>query len=85
MEAELRVSAYHQEGGADGSMEVHVDNKGIIDGEEKEKCIYPKAGDADLLIKILGRVHICLTSKEILVSKSKAHRTKKVKKVMPAL
>ena len=38
---------------------VHVDNEGIIDGfgEEERKCIDPKAGDADLWIKIWEELH----------------------------
>ena len=38
-----------------GPIEVHVDNEGIIDELRRgeSKCIDPKAGDADLWIKIL--------------------------------
>ena len=37
-----------------GPIKVHVDNKGIKDGlwRGERKCIDPKAGDADLWIKI---------------------------------
>ena len=66
-------------------MKVHVDTKGIIDGlwRGERKCIDPKAGDADLWIKIWKRLHL-LVSKEILVEVEhvKAHRTKKDKKEM---
>ena len=38
---------------------VHVDNKGIIDGLRRgeSKCIKPRAGDADLWIKIWEELH----------------------------
>ena len=68
-----------------GSIKVHVDNKGIIDGlwRGERKCINPKAGDADLWIKISEKLHL-LTSKEILMEAEhvKAHRTEKDKKEM---
>ena len=37
-----------------GPVKVHVENKGIIDGlwRAERKCVNPKAGDADLWIKI---------------------------------
>ena len=37
-----------------GPIKVHVDNKGIIDGFRKgeKECIKPRAGDADLWIKV---------------------------------
>ena len=37
-----------------GPIKVHVDNKGIIDGLRKgeKECIKPRAGDADLWLKI---------------------------------
>ena len=40
-----------------GPIEIHVDNKGIIDGIRRpgEECIKPRAGDADLWIKNLGK------------------------------
>ena len=64
-------------------IKVHVDNKGIKAGpwRGERKCIGPKAGDADLWIKIWAELHL-LTSKEILleVEHVKAHRTKKEKK-----
>ena len=66
-----------------GPIKVLVDNKGIIDGLWKgnRTCIHPKAGDADLWIKIWEELHL-LTSKEILVEVEgvKAHRTKRDKK-----
>ena len=39
-------------------IKVHVDNKGTIDGlwRGERKCTDPKAGDADLWTKNLGRV-----------------------------
>ena len=60
-----------------------VDNKGIADGPRRgeRKCIDPKAGDADLWIKIWEELHL-LMSKENLVDVEhvKAHRTRKEKK-----
>ena len=68
-----------------GPIKVHVDNKGIIDGQWRgeRKCIDPKAGDADLWIKIWEELHL-LVSKEISVEVEhvRAHRTKKDKKEM---
>ena len=51
-----------------GSIKVHVENKGIIDGPWKgeRKCIDPKSGDADLWIKTWEELHL-LMSKEMLV------------------
>ena len=63
-----------------GPTKVHVDNKGIIDGLRKgeKECIKPRAGDADLWIKIWEEVHE-LVKRGILVEveRVKAHRTKK--------
>ena len=68
-----------------GPIKVHVDNKGIIDGlwRGERKCIDPKAGDADLWIKIWEELHL-LMSNQILVDVEhvKAHRTEKDKKEM---
>ena len=68
-----------------GPIKVHVDNKGIIDGllRGERKCIDPKAGDADLRIKIWEELHL-LTSQETLVEVEhvEAHRTEKDKKEM---
>ena len=63
-----RGPAHNEEGAADGlplpsekkvigPMKMYVDNKGIIDGlwRGERKGIGPKAGDADLWIKNLGR------------------------------
>ena len=38
---------------------MHMDNKGIIDGLQKgdTECIKPRAGDADLWIKICEELH----------------------------
>ena len=43
-----------------GPTKVYVDNKGIIDGlwRGERKCTSPKAGDADLWIKIWEELHI---------------------------
>ena len=43
-----------------GPIKVHADNKGIIDGlwRGERKCIDPKAGDADLWIKIWEELHL---------------------------
>ena len=64
---------------------MHVDNKGIIDGlwRGERNCIDPKAGDADLWIKISEALHR-LVSKEMLVEveRVQAHRTKNDKKEM---
>ena len=61
-----------------------MSTKEIIDGVcgGERKCINPKAGDADLWIKIWEVLR--LLSKEILVEveRVKAHRTKKDKKEM---
>ena len=59
---------------------MHVDNKGIIDGLRKREreCIKPKAGDADLWIKIWEELH--LLAARVEVEHVKAHRTKKDKK-----
>ena len=63
-----------------GPIKGHVDNKGIIDGiwRGERKYIDPKAGDADLWIKIWEEMHL-LVSKFLLVEVEhvKAHRTKK--------
>ena len=61
-----------------GPIKVHVDNKGIIDRLRRggRQCINPKAGNADLWIKIWEELHL-LTSKEVLVEHVKAHRTQK--------
>ena len=68
-----------------GAIKVHVDNKGIIDGlwRGERKCIDPKAGDAELWVKIWEELHV-LMSRGILeeVEHVKAHRTKKDKKEM---
>ena len=71
--------------GVIGPIKVHVDNKEIIDGlwRGERKCIKPKAGDADLWIKIWEELHR-LAARDIVVEVKhvKAHRTKKVKKDM---
>ena len=65
-----------------GPIKVHVGNKGIIDGSRKgeNKCIKPRAGDADLWIQIWEELH-GLAERGILVEVEhvKAHRTKKEK------
>ena len=71
-----------------GPIKVHVDNKGIIDGlwRGERECIKPKAGDADLWIKIWEELHR-LAARDIVVEVEhvKAHRTKKDKKEMSHL
>ena len=49
-----------------GSIKVHVDNEGIIDGQwsRERKCIDPKSGDADLWIKIWDRAAPFWSQKE---------------------
>ena len=68
-----------------GPIKVHVDSKGMRDGlwRGERKCIEPKAGDAELRIKIWEELHL-LVSKEIMVEVEhvKAHRTKKNKTKM---
>ena len=68
-----------------GPTKVHVDNKEIIGGlwRGERKCIDPKAGDADLWIKMWEELQLS-TLKEILVEVEhvKAHRTEKDKKEM---
>ena len=65
-----------------GTIKVHVENKGITDvlWRGGRKCIDPKAGDADVWVKIWEEVHLPV-SKEMLVEVEdvKAHRTKKKK------
>ena len=67
-----------------GPVREHVDNKSNIDGLRRgeSKCIKPKAGDADLWIKIGEALH-CLAERCILVEVEhvKAHRTKKEKDI----
>ena len=62
-----------------GPIKVHVDNKGIIHGLRKgeKKGVMPRAGDADLWIKIWAELH-GLVERGILVEVEhvKAHRTK---------
>ena len=43
-----------------GPIKVHVDNNGIIDGLRKgeKECTKPRAGDADLWIKIWEESHV---------------------------
>ena len=69
-----------------GPMKVHVDHKSIIDGpwRGERKCTDPKAGDADMWIKIWEEQLHLLSSEEKLVQVEhvKAHRTKKDKKEM---
>ena len=63
-------------------IKVHVDNKGITDvlWRGERKCIKPKAGDADLWIRIwLGRIALAA---RVEVQHVKAHRTKTDKKEM---
>ena len=50
-----------------GPVEIHVDNKGIIDGIRRlgEECIKPRAGDADLWIKNVGRISGQLEKKHL--------------------
>ena len=70
-------------------IKVHVDNKVKIDGlrkGEKECIIKPRAGDADLWIKMWEELHE-LVKRGILVEVElvKAHRTKKEKENMTQL
>ena len=41
-----------------GTIKVHMDNKGIIDGSRKgeEECIKTRAEDADLRVKFFERI-----------------------------
>ena len=68
-----------------GTIKVHVDNKGIIDGllRGERRCIDPKAGDADLWIKIWEELH-SLAARDIVVEVEhvEAHRTKNGKKFL---
>ena len=64
---------------------MHVDNKRIIDGpwRGERECIDPKAGDADLWIKIWKQLHHFVSRNVVVeVEDFKAHRTKKDKKEM---
>ena len=68
-----------------GPVTVHVDNKGIIDGLRRgeSKCIKPRAGDADLWIKMWEELHdLAGRGISVEVEHVKAHRTKKEKKDM---
>ena len=62
-----------------------TNNKGIIDGSRQgeKECVKPRAGDADLWIKIWEELHH-FVSREIVVEVEhvKAHRTKTDKKDM---
>ena len=65
-----------------GPIKVHVDNKGIIDWlwREERRCIDPKAGVADLWIKIWEELHYLVSKENLMeVEHVKAHRTKKDK------
>ena len=68
-----------------GPIKVYVDNKGIVGGlwRGERECIMPRAGDADLWIKIWEELQN-LAERDILVEVEhvKAHRTKKEKKNM---
>ena len=55
----------------------------MTDTERREKCIKPRAGDADLRIKIWEELHSLSARKfAVGVEHDKAHRTKKEKKHM---
>ena len=65
-----------------GPIMVHVDNKGIIDGLRRgtRECIKPRAGDADLWIKIWEELHsLAARDTTVEVEHVKAHRTEKEK------
>ena len=68
-----------------GPIKIHVDNKGIIDGirRPEKECIKPRAGDADLWLKIWEELRE-LVKRGILVEAAqvKAHRTKREKEKM---
>ena len=68
-----------------GPITVHVDNKGTIEGLRKgeKECIKPRAGDADLWIRIWEELHE-LVKRGILVEVEhvKAHHTKETKEKM---
>ena len=64
---------------------MHVDKKGIFDGlwRGEGECIKPKAGDADLWIKIWEELHRLAARDMVLcLEHFYAHRTKKDKKEM---
>ena len=65
-----------------GPIKVHVDNKGMIDGLRKseKQCIKPRAGDADLWIKIWEELHeLVKRGISVEVAHVTAHRSKKAK------
>ena len=68
-----------------GPINVHVYNKGIIDGlrQGEKECIKPRAGDTDLWKKTWEEIHSpvdkCIS---VQVEHVKAHRTKKEKENM---
>ena len=65
-----------------------MDNTGIIDGLRRgeKECFTPRAGDADLWIKLWADTHE-LVKRGILVEveRVKAHRTKKKKRKHDAI
>ena len=63
-------------------VKVHFDNKGTIDGlrRRERECITPRAGDADLWIKIWEELHLSAASEFVVEAEHvEAHRTKKEK------
>ena len=66
--------------GGFGSVRVHVDNMGIIDGLRRgeSECIKPRAGDADLW-KILEELH-GLSERDILVEEEEHVKARRMKK-----
>ena len=68
-----------------GPIKIHVDDKGIIDGLRRfeKECIKPRAGDADLWMKIWQELHELVESGILVeVAHVKANRTKKEKEKM---
>ena len=62
-----------------GPVTVHIDNKGIIDGlwRGERRCIDCEAEDADLLVKILEKLHSSRSMEMwVEVERVEAHRTK---------
>ena len=53
-----------------GPIKVHVDNKGVIDGQRRGErtCIDPKAGDADFWIKIWEELHFLVSKRKFSAS-----------------
>ena len=66
-------------GSMDAELEVRVENKGFADGlwRGERKCVDPKAGDADLWIKIWEELQSPAARDIVVEVEHEAHRTEK--------